>query len=1056
MAPPTQLPTPRTAIPEALRLQLDDFRRHLWRVKILEALAAGVIGLLFSFLIVYGLDRLIPTPGWARLAILLAGVSLFAGFAPYWLHRWVWKQRREEQLARLIARRYPGLGDRLLGVIELQDQSGTAESLSPRLREAAMEAVAVETGKRKLDEALPPQRHRRWALVATGAAALAIAAFILTPRAGWNALQRWAFPLSNTQRYTFTRLENAPDSMAVAFGEAFEINLQLSTDSEQRPATASGHYGMQPQVGAKLENSRYRFTFPGQQSPGVIHFSIGDLRHDIRVEPVQRPAVEGATVTVVSPSYLEIPDRKLSLSTGVVSVVEGSKIQVELQASRSLASANFGPTRSQVIDNSAESGPAYEPLQGAMEISAATARTPFLDVGALPFEMPFEWSDHLGLAGENGYRLRVDATRDAVPVCYLQGVDRQKVMLPEETIDFEVLAEDDYGVKRTGLEWKGEFTRPTDEAPAKGELDLGNGSPEERRIVRSASFSPAAFGITPQKILLRGYTEDYFPNRGRVYSEPVIVYVLTRDEHAQMLKSKFDRTLAEFEDLARRETNLLDDNQRLKDLSGEELQQEENARRVEAQEEAEAESQRRMQDLAERMENLTKDAARNGDIEKDTLKKMAEALKTMQELSKKDLPDVDQKLGDAHQQSNTPEQSGKDMAEAVEKQKQAVEKMMEALAKANDANKQFEAGTFINRLKKAAGEQEGIAGSLIEGYERILGVRSPKLMPSDQRRLREAGNQQATTASDVRWIQEDLASYFSRTKTETFKALLEEMKASEIDGGLEKVRSLLAANHSYLATEAARLWGAKLTEWAKKLEGEKDKAGGGGGGGGGGQSPEDEDFEFMLRVMKMIQQEQDLRSQTRALEQLRRAGATDQATLQKHREAAAQVADKQDELSADVEQLAIEQTAPQVIEMFKEVKRIMDESTDQLADAETGGITLAAQTDIIEKILAASKERQKQSGGAGAGAMMEMMERMAGETPEGDKQGKPGQQPGDQAGQGATGNSDAANTAGAGGAGGKNEARRIPKAGGTAGRMLPEEFQKALDAYNRGVEKKLK
>ena len=33
---------------------------------------------------------------------------------------------------------------------------------------------------------------------------------------------------------------------------------------------------------------------------------------------------------------------------------------------------------------------------------------------------------------------------------------------------------------------------------------------------------------------------------------------------------------------------------------------------------------------------------------------------------------------------------------------------------------------------------------------------------------------------------------------------------------------------------------------------------------------EDEDFEFMLRVMKMIQDEQDLRAQTRSLEQKRR------------------------------------------------------------------------------------------------------------------------------------------------------------------------------------------
>ena len=862
-------PSSKVVIPEGLRAQLNDFRRHLWRVKVIEAVAAGIVGLLVSFLLVYGLDRVWQTPGWARLAILAGGVSLFAVFAPYWLHRWVWRQRREEQLARLIARRYPGLGDRLLGVIELQSQEGNADTLSPRLREAAMEAVAAETGKRKLDEALPPQRHRWLALAALGFAGLVAAAFTLTPRAGLNALERWMMPLSKTERYTFTRLENPPVYRAVAFGEAFEITLRLSKDSEQHPPNASGRYGLQQPVQTKLVDDSYHFNFPGQQDPGNIDFSVGDLRHRIRVEPVPRPAVESAVAVVISPEYLGVPERTVDLGSGVVSAVEGSKVRMQLTTNRPLASGTFGPTRSQVIDGKNET--TYLPVEGSLELAGFTAKTPVVEVGAVPFEIPFAWTDELGLSGESGYRLRIDAMRDAVPTCYLQGIERQKVMLPEETVDFEVLAEDDFGVKLSGIEWIGQFTRPTDEIPAKGEVKLQDGGPEEKRVISPAAFSPAAYGITPQKITLRGYTEDYFPNRGRTYSEPVVLYVLTRDEHAQLLKSRFDRTITEFEDLARREQELLDENQRLEKLGGEELQKEEAAKRLENQETAEAESERRMKELTDRMESLMKDAARNGDIEKGTLKKMAESLKSMQELSQEDLPKVEGKLDDSQDKSNTAEKAGKDVSEAVEEQKKAVEKMQEAIAKANEANRQFEAGTFVNRLKKAAGEQSGIASALIEAYERILGLKTSKLDPSDQRRMKEVTGQQANTASDVRWIQEDLASYFARTNTESFREILNDMKASQIDAGLEDVRSLLATNHSFVATESSKKWADKLTEWAKKLEGEKDSGANGGGDGGGGQSPEDEDFEFMLRVMKMVQQEQDLRAQTRVLEQLQRS-----------------------------------------------------------------------------------------------------------------------------------------------------------------------------------------
>lgn len=178
----------------------------------------------------------------------------------------------------------------------------------------------------------------------------------------------------------------------------------------------------------------------------------------------------------------------------------------------------------------------------------------------------------------------------------------------------------------------------------------------------------------------------------------------------------------------------------------------------------------------------------------------------------------------------------------------------------------------------------------------------------------------------------------------------------------------------------------------------------------------------------------------------------------KHREGASKIADQQDNLAADVQQLTIEQTVPQVIELLENVGEIMDEATDKLAESDTGGATIAAQTEIIEKIHAAAKEKQKQEGsGKSGGAMMDMLERMMGKKPEGEGEGKAkGDKPGDQAGQGSTGLSDTANEGVAGKGDGKTEARRIPKASGSAGRVLPEEFRSALDAYNRGAQQNLK
>ena len=185
---------------------------------------------------------------------------------------------------------------------------------------------------------------------------------------------------------------------------------------------------------------------------------------------------------------------------------------------------------------------------------------------------------------------------------------------------------------------------------------------------------------------------------------------------------------------------------------------------------------------------------------------------------------------------------------------------------------------------------------------------------------------------------------------------------------------------------------------------------------------------------------------------------TELTPSKKHAKGSEEVAVDQDELSADVSQLILEQTNPKVNELLGEVENIMDEATEMLIEHNTGGATIAAQTEIIEKIHEAAKEKQKQSGCQAGGAMMDMMEKMMGQGQgQGQKPGqgqgqKPGQGQG-KGGQGQTGDSDTANTEQRDVGTGPDETRRIPKASGNDSIAIPEEYRGAFDAYNRGAEK---
>ena len=906
--PSSNQPTP---IPAELSKQLADFQRSLWRIKVTEAVLAGIFGLIISFLIVFALERLFPIPALARLAILIAGTSLAAIFAPYWVRRWVYGHRREEQLARLISRKFPKLGDRLLGIVELQDQQESKEAMSPELRAAAMIHVANQAAKRNMNEALPYSRHKKLALgVFMGAAAITFG-FSIAPKAGGNALKRWLMPLSDTDHYTFTQFdtEKMPDPLVVPLGEAFSFSAPLKKDSDNRPANARARYGQQEWIQADLgENGSYQFEFTGQETQDRITIEAGDANHRLWVEPEVRPEVSGFEALVTLPDYLQLDPRNVDIRTGVLTALEGSKIVLKGSFSREISKASAHldpqPLEETAISESRAPIEAENPTElessrtkteeegkrAAIEsvvklperhdlklsMDGATVSTEPIDLGRFHASVPFTWTDVKGLDGAGSFKVEIKTSEDQTPTSYIQGIERNIVILAEETLEFDIISEDDFGLREIGLSWVGSFNKPSDEKPATGSITLKKGSPSSNRLSDRAIFSPQTYGIAPQTLILSAYTEDYKPERGRIFSEPLTIYILTRDEHAQVIKKRFDRVISELEDAARKELNNLDENERLdKNNTAEELQSEEAKEQLAESEQKEAENAEKMKEVAKKMEEIFKDAARNGELDQKTMKEMADALQNMKELGEKDMPEVEKKLGEAQDQKSTPEKTERDLKEAIEKQKEALEKMQETIEKANQANENFEASTFVNRLKKSSADEGSIGNSLnsaLTGKLAIVGAtpNSDDIDPANQRLLGELSGQQRSVTNDVRWIQEDLERFYARTQKPIHKEVYEDMAKSLIDEKLERLREKIQMNHTFTSRKLSKNWSDRLMSWAEKLEGPKPDGNGGGGDGGSGGG-EEKDFEFMLKVMRMVQAEQDIRGRTRSLEQMLRS-----------------------------------------------------------------------------------------------------------------------------------------------------------------------------------------
>ncbi|MGJ8656703.1 MAG: hypothetical protein ACSHX6_09645 [Akkermansiaceae bacterium] len=872
-------------LPESLRKQLESFKKHLWRIKITEAVLAGLLGLVVSFAIVFALDRIWEIPPLVRLIILLAGVSLFAVFAPLWINRWIFKHRKENQLARLISKHYPNLGDRLLGVVELQDQKESQTALSPELREAAMIAVAHDAQNRDLDKALSSSWTRKLSLGLAAVALIAGGAFVAYPSAGKNAFARWFMPLSDTKRFTFTKadLSKIPQPLYVPIGESFTIDIPLRDDTEEQPEFASARYGNAQWKDYQYENGLYALEFPGKRKKANVELKLGDANHNFDVRPIHRPKISAFHQEVTYPEYLQRTPVTNELASTQTDILEGSKVVIIASADRALSSANTGkatfvPQMEEISAEEAEiqgidinARPEPQALNLNHKISGDAIITNPILIRKGTVTLPLSWTDIHGISGLASAEFTIHSQPDTPPSTFTQGIAKQKFMLYNEVLEFEMSAEDNFGIKAAGVEWAGEFATPTAETPSTGDITLLQGDPYMTSGNKPVSIDFQRNNIKPQKLIIRTWVEDYNPDTARVYSEPIEVFVLSESEHASHVKEMMNDTLSKLEDAMRTEQDNLDENKRIEKELKDPKKAAEAKEKLAEQQNKELDNNEEIKKLAKELKDTFKEATKNKSIDSKTLKDMADAAASMQEMADKDMPEIAGDLDQAQDKKNSEEKTKEDLEKAIEKQEELVDKMKETAEKAEKAKEKLESSTFVNRLKQAASDEESIAQTIISDANEIIGLHYGELDPVFKRLVQALFLQQEQATSDVRWIQEDLAFFHARTQKPEHKKILDKMKDAKITEALSAIEREIELQRTGNAMRETMESAQKLREWAKELDGTQDQSGGGGGGGGGGgASDEDQDFEFMLKVMKMIQEEQRLRSKTRALEQSKR------------------------------------------------------------------------------------------------------------------------------------------------------------------------------------------
>ena len=1115
-------------LPDDLAGRLLRFRSRVWLIKIVEGVCAAVVGVLAAYLLLFVVDRLTDTPAWLRWALFVAAL-VACGLAPVAFHRWVWRHRGLDQVARLLGRRFPGFGDQLLGIIELVRDQGRADGAgghrSRRLCEAAVAQVADRSRAFDFSAAVPRPRHRHWLAAAALLAAVAGGIAWRVPAAAANAWARLAAPWRSVERYTFTRVAPLPRKLVVPHGEPADLAVLLEQATAWRPDTAIARLPGRKPLAAALVDGRYPFELPALLAPTRLSLSVGDARATLPIEPLLRPEINVLLAEVTLPAYLgrEGVERH-EIRGGTLAALVGSTVSLTATADRDLAAAAFG-------------GAAVEP-------DGSVIRTPGVPVTDKT-TLALSWEDRHGLAGSRPLELALVPREDEPPgVVALDLPPNRDILLNTDTLRFRVAARDDYGIRRVGLAWEGmsDWAAGSEDPAAvtRGERLLQAGGPTVETLEAVATFCPDALGIAPQPILLKAFAEDYKPGRGRSSSPPLLIYVLDRSEHALVLNTRLQHFRQQASEVRDREMGLLATNKELRDLPADRLLDEDVRSRIQGQAIAEQGNARRLERLVEDGGKLVREAMKNPDFEATTLERLAEDIQALADIAANRMPGVAELLEQAasarlasasdagptdratpsqlptdsgppsaderpapgdqpprvgeqrgqqggppgasppdeparppvpqvvdqesSQQPATP--SGEDSSsgaggpgrlglpstqagvsppqpprdpteedlpadEALESAIAKQEELLEEFARVSDelaaVMARLEGSTFVKRFKLASREQASIGGRL--AGMAVEAFAAPAVRPDT---VREAlgGVQELNTreTEKISALMDDLQAYFDRRQLPAFQTVLEEMKQLDALGSLRQLSEDIPteAGMSIAQTE---FWSDTFDRLADDLVPPSQ----GGEGGGEGQSRESVPPEVVLEMMKILEEEMNLREETRVAEQTKAAVGDDPRA-----EAALALADRQEGLADRIaglvdrllEEPEGEREFAQEIRLFDQVEEVMVEAIDILATPDTGAKALGAETEAIELLLAAQAAAANRGGGGGGGG---------GTTPGGGGTG--------------TATTSALALVGSGNrtvteAGGEGE-----QAVGVSGRELPEEFRSGLDAYFNRLER---
>jgi hypothetical protein len=872
---------------------------------------------------------------------------------------------REETIARRIGASFPQLRDRLLNALQLAENvTAWATHYSVQLIDASLEEFSAEIRSFDFTEAVPTSqipRYRLWLLATISCAIVFFGAFPRTTAGAAYRMLHFNRDFAPPPRYRFSV---SPGNAEIVKGTNVDVRIKVITLApaitrgpdeltivrRQEDQESADEINVWPDSGGV-----YRATFQTVRSTTEYYARLSDAESErFKLTVLDRPIIRSFRIRLESPAYAKIPVKLQDEFIGDVTALFGTRITVNGSASKPLQQAEllFGDSTKISLTVHGEKFSSSFPLLADKEYAILVADTE-------------------GLTNSNPVRYQLKVVADEYPSVSIPEPGRNVDIASNQSIGLLLRATDDFGLTSLRLGYRLASSRYEQAQTEFSFLPIPLGAGGGNAVELPYLWNLSELHLAPEDVV--EYYAEVFdndavrgPKSGK--SQLYLLRLPSLEEVFSDIDTAHEQSIDDLKQSMEQAKKLKEDIESInRDLKKNKDPDWQTQKKMEEMAKQYQDLQKKLDNVQSRIDQMTQQMQQQNVLSKETLEKYMELQQLFQQLNAAELQKTLLQL-----QQQMPNISKDELQRAMQNMTFSEERFRQSIERTMNLLKRIQIEQKLDEVKKRAQELEKAQKDLQEKASKAA---------NDPAQQQELAKQQADLAAQEQAMQREAADlqrkmeeFFTEMPADQLQKLVAQLQQQQLDRKMQQAGKQIQAGNVQQAGQMQQQIGQQLHQFGTQMD-EMQK-----------QMLQQQAQHVMNELRKATTNLLELSKDEEALKQQSQSAPVNSSQLRQNAEGQQQAMQDLENVTSALGELSQKSFAV-TPEMGRAIGDALSKMNSALQELEMrNGSSASQEQELAMSALnraamqvQAAMRAMMQSGGSGAGGLMQQLQMMAGQ-----------------------------------------------------------------------------